>query len=256
MEIQARVRDKDALARELGWFSIALGTAQIAAPGAMCRVVGAEPDGSAPSVMRLMGVREVAVGTAILARPRPTAWLWSRVAGDVLDLALLGVVAARHRRARTGLAIAQVAAVTVADVAEARFMSERRGPVRGAMLVCKAVTIDRPVEEVRRAWEDTPELRRKIGETGATVRIVDAPGDRGAEVVVELTLESRAGDLGLAADKLRGRDLPTQLSDDLRCFKQQVETGRVVRSEGSPDGHLLADHLRQRAAQPLEEAVR
>ena len=56
--------------------------------------------------------------------------------------------------------------------------------------------------------------------------------------------------------KLTGKDLATQLSDDLRRLKQQIETGQVVRSDGAPDGHLLADHLRQRAAQPLEEAVR
>jgi hypothetical protein len=51
-------------------------------------------------------------------------------------------------------------------------------------------------------------------------------------------------------------DLATELSDDLRRLKQQIETGAVVRSEGSPDGHVLADHVTQRAAQPFEEAVR
>jgi hypothetical protein len=33
-----------------------------------------------------------------------------------------------------------------------------------------------------------------------------------------------------------------------------VEAGEVVRSDSTPDGHRLADHLRQRAAQPVEEA--
>jgi len=37
---------------------------------------------------------------------------------------------------------------------------------------------------------------------------------------------------------------------------QQVETGEVVRSDSTPAGHRLTQHLRQRAAQPLEEAVR
>ena len=66
----------------------------------------------------------------------------------------------------------------------------------------------------------------------------------------------RAGDLGTAAAKLAGKDLATQLSDDLRRFKQQVETGEVVRSDGTPTGHLLTTYLKQRPAQPLEEAVR
>jgi uncharacterized membrane protein len=41
-----------------------------------------------------------------------------------------------------------------------------------------------------------------------------------------------------------------QLRDDLRRFKQVLETGEVVRSEGSPDGTRTQRQLRQRAAQP------
>jgi uncharacterized membrane protein len=56
--------------------------------------------------------------------------------------------------------------------------------------------------------------------------------------------------------KLSGKDLATQLADDLRRFKQLLETGEIVRSDATPAGHLLADHLKQRPAQPLEEAIR
>jgi hypothetical protein len=69
MEVQVRVRDKDSLAETLGWFSMGLGAAQIAAPRAICRLVGASTEGFAPRVMRLMGVREITQGTGILARP-------------------------------------------------------------------------------------------------------------------------------------------------------------------------------------------
>src|ERR671927_218276 len=92
-----RARDKDTLAQFLGWFSIGLGTAQVAAPRAMCRVVGATGEGRSPAVMRLMGLRELAQGTGILTRPRPTAWLWSRVVGDAVDLAALALVGVRNR---------------------------------------------------------------------------------------------------------------------------------------------------------------
>jgi uncharacterized membrane protein len=256
MAVDVRVRDKDPLAQFLGWFSLGLGTAQLAAPRALCRLVGASDEGLAPRVMRLMGARELTQGTGILARPRPTAWLWSRVAGDAIDLSLLGVVAARNRRLRTGLAIANVLAVTVPDVYESRFLSRKQGPVRAAMRIRKAVTIDRPREEVEQAWHAANELRRKVEDVGARASFAAAPGDRGTELAVELEHDPPAGDLGAAAQKLTGRDLATQLSDDLRRFKQQVETGQVVRSEGTPDGHLLAGHLRQRAARPLEEAIR
>ena len=256
MAVELRVRDKDPLAQFLGWFSIGLGTAQLVAPRTLSRIVGASDDGVAPRVLRAMGARELTQGAGILVRPRPTMWLWSRVAGDAVDLALLGLVAAQNRKARTAFAIANVLAVTVPDVYESRFLSRRKGEPRRGMLIRKAVTIQKPRDEVEQAWQAAAELRRKVDDAGASVAFVEAPGDRGTEVRVEFEHAPPAGDLGAAVQKLTGSDLATQLSDDLRRFKQRVETGEVVRSEGTPDGNLLADHLRQRAAQPLEEAVR
>jgi uncharacterized membrane protein len=256
MAVEVRVRDKDPLAQFLGWFSIGLGTTQLAAPRALCKVVGANGEGLAPSLMRLMGLREITQGTGILTRPRPTAWLWSRVAGDALDLALLALIGAKNRRARTAFPIANVIAVTVADVYESRFLSCKQGEPRSAMRIRKAVTIQRPRDDVENAWQGASDLRRKVDEARATVTFADAPGDRGTELIVEFDHDPPAGDLGAALQKLSGKDLATQLSDDLRRLKQQIETGEVVRSDGTPDGHLLADHLRQRAARPLEEAAR
>jgi hypothetical protein len=256
MTVQVRRGDRDPLAQFLGWFSIGLGTAQIAAPGTMCRVVGASTSGLAPKLMRAMGVRELVQGVGILTRPRPTSWLWSRVAGDALDLSLLGVTAAKNRRARTAFAIANVVAVTVPDVYESRFLSKKQGPPRSAKLIRKAVTINRPRHEVEEAWMAAAEVRQKVDRAGASVRFAEAPGSRGTELIVEFEDDPPAGEIGAVVKKLAGRDLATQLSDDLRRIKQQVETGQVVRSDGAPDGHLLFDHLRQRAAQPQKEAVR
>jgi hypothetical protein len=258
MNVDVRVRDKDPLAVFLGWFSVGLGTAQLVAPKTMSKVIGADGDGLAPTVMRAMGAREAAQGIGILVRPRPTTWLWSRVVGDVLDLSLLALVAVKNRRLRTAFAIANVIAVTIPDVYESRFLSRKRGPVRAAKKIRKAVTIDRARADVEQAWLGAADLRRKVEDRGAAVTFAAAPGGRGTELIVEFEHDPPAGDLGAAAEKLMGRDLATQLSDDLRRFKQHVETGEVVRSDATPDGHLLADHLRQRAAQPLEreEAVR
>src|SRR5947209_13247609 len=94
--VSIRSRDKDPLAQFLGWFSVALGTAQVAAPRAMCRLIGARGKGRAPTLMRVMGAREITQGLGILVRPRPTGWLWSRVAGDALDVALLAVTAVQN----------------------------------------------------------------------------------------------------------------------------------------------------------------
>ena len=68
-----------------------------------------------------------------------------------------------------------------------------------------------------------------------------APGRRGQEAL----------DRDLEIHRLTAR-LRTLLADELRRFKQLVETGEIVRSDATPDGHLLADHLKQRAAQPQE----
>lgn len=253
-----RARDKDSLAQFLGWFSVGLGTTQLAAPRAMCRLVGASGKGLAPTLMRLMGVRELAQGIAILARPRPTAWLWSRVGGDALDLSLLGLTAATNdgRRKRTAFAIANVVAVTVPDVYESLHLTGKTGEPVASMLVRKAVTINRPRGEVEDAWARTTELRDNIVSSGGAVTFRDAPGDRGTEVAVEFLHRPPAGDLGAVAQKLTGKDLATELSDDLRRFKQRIETGSVVRSDSTPAGHLLAGHVKQRPAQPLEEATR
>ena len=252
-----RTRDKDSLAQFLGWFSLALGTAQLVAPRQFCRLVGAPDDGLAPAAMRLIGTRELTQGMAILARPRPTVWLWSRVAGDGIDLTLLGLTAARNgTRRRTAVALASVAAVSVPDVLESLHLSRKRGPVQEGRLVRKAVTINRPRDEVEGAWRDAAELREKVAKRGASVSLSEAPGKRGTELAVELVEAPPLGDLGAAASKLAGKDLATELSDDLRRFKQLVETGEVARSDSTPEGHLLADHLKQRAAQPREEVRR
>jgi uncharacterized membrane protein len=251
-----RARDKDTLAEFLGWFSAGLGAAELLAPRPMCRAIGADPDGAAPRLMRLMGGRELAQGIGILVSPRPKRWMWMRVAGDALDLTLLALTAARHRRGRTAFAIANVLAVTVPDVLESRYLATKRGTPQKAMLVRKAVTINKPREEVEAAWLRASELREKIQEHDARVAFAKAPGNRGTELAVEFDYAPPAGDLGKAVEKLTGKDLATQLADDLRRFKQRVETGEVVRSDSTPDGHLLAEHLKQRPAQPLEEVAR
>jgi uncharacterized membrane protein len=253
-----RARDKDALAQFLGWFSLGLGTAQVTAPRAMCRLIGAEGKGASRTIMRVIGIREIVQGLGILMRPRPTTWLWSRVAGDGLDLSLLALTAMknRQRRGRTGMAIANVMAVAVPDVLESVELSRRGGRPRRGMLVRKAVTINRPRDEVQGAWAAAVDLRLKIQEAGGSVVFSDAPGNRGTELAVDFIDAPPAGDLGGAVLKLTGRAIAMQLSDDLRRFKQLIETGEITRSDSTPDGHLLAEHVRQRPAQPLEEAVR
>jgi hypothetical protein len=84
----------DSLERGLGWFSIALGTAAVAAPRMVCWLSGTR----SPTVMRLVGMRELTAGLGILTRRDREPWLWSRVVGDTFDLAALAVALGRGGR--------------------------------------------------------------------------------------------------------------------------------------------------------------
>jgi hypothetical protein len=104
------------LANALGWFSLGLGAAELLAPQAMAHWLGMRH--GAP-ILKAYGAREVAAGAAMLASRNKAPFVWSRVAGDVLDIATLVSVAIERpsKRQRVALALAAVAGVTVADIA-------------------------------------------------------------------------------------------------------------------------------------------
>jgi uncharacterized membrane protein len=82
------------------------------------------------------------------------------------------------------------------------------------------------------------------------VRFTRAPGGRGTEVRLQLTYEPPAGTLGNAVARLLGEEPRQQVTDDLRRFKQVLETGEVVRSEGSPEGPRSLRLVAQLPGQP------
>ena len=127
------------------------------------------------------------------------------------------------------------------------------------MRVKAAITVRKPEDELRRRWDELKgdkEIMRHdwAGEEG-DVTFVAAPGDRGTELHVDLDLSPTGGVVGARLAKVLGEDPEQKVKDDLRRFKQVVETGEVVRSDGSPAGHSAKQHLKQRPAQPLDEPV-
>ena len=86
-----------------------------------------------------------------------------------------------------------------------------------------------------------------------SVRFSPAPGDRGTEVKVTVHYDLPAGRLGKAVAGLLGESPEQQVTDDLRRFKQVMETGQVVRSEGSPQGTSAKQLMRQHPGQPMGE---
>lgn len=126
-----------------------------------------------------------------------------------------------------------------------------RGPA-GRGIEWDAQIVDEQPERMI-AWRSMPGAR--VPNAGR-VRFVPAPGWRGTEIRVQLGYAPPGGALGRAVGKLLGEEPEQQVRDDLRRFKQVLETGEVVRSEGSPDGISVRQQLIQRPAQPLPAAAR
>lgn len=105
------------VARSLGWFSVGLGLMEIFAPRTVARWTGVRH----PALLQSYGVRELVSGIGILSSDRPAGWMWSRVAGDAIDLATLGETLAEaepgsERYQRALAATAAVAGVMTVDV--------------------------------------------------------------------------------------------------------------------------------------------
>ncbi|WFE99131.1 SRPBCC family protein [Micromonospora sp. WMMD964] len=298
-----------ALPSALGLLSLALGVGALVAPGPLARLTGVDDSPAARAVLPTVGLRELGSAAGLLSGRHPAGWAWSRVAGDVMDLTLLGRALAdrdgerRRRVALTTLAVAGIAAVDL--LSAVRIGRARRARARVIRMEI-GVTVNRSPAEAYRFWRDVENLPRFMAHlesvraddlrrshwvargpagrhvewdaeiiddqpnksitwrslpgTGVPnagrVRFVPAPGDRGTEVRVELRYAPPAGSLGRTVAKLFGEEPEQQVRDDLRRFKQVLETGEVVRSESSPNGISVRQQAAQRPAQPLPASRR
>jgi hypothetical protein len=121
----------ETLARALGVFSLAVGVIELVAPGRISRWLGLK---SHRPLLRGYGARELASGAGLVAMRDPVVFVWSRVAGDAMSLATLGLGLRRSRRkANLAIALGSVAAVTALDVACAvRLTQHARQPKKPA----------------------------------------------------------------------------------------------------------------------------
>jgi uncharacterized membrane protein len=284
---ESRARSTEPLAKALGWFSIALGAAEIAAPSRMARLIGADDSDATHATLRAFGAREIAAGAAILAQPDQARWLWSRVGGDALDLAWLGrnMASGGRRGNRLGIAAAAVGGVAALDMLAARRLGREpsgRASGRAGVKVEQVVTINRSIEELYGFWRDFanfPHFMRHLTrveildqrrsrwtakapagmsvqwvaeivedrqaewiawrslpgsqvEHSGSVRFTPAPGARGTEVRVQMEYLPPAGRFGRIIAMMFGEEPEQQIRDDLRRFKQLMETGEIPVSDG------------------------
>ena len=112
------------------------------------------------------------------------------------------------------------------------------------MSVSSAITINETQQEIaaRLPQGDPP-----LSDDDAQVSFAPAPGDRGTEVRV--VLPDAPEGLGQKVAAVMGVDAQRDLDDALRRFKQLLETGEIVRSDGSPTG---TDARAQRSQQPAQ----
>jgi uncharacterized membrane protein len=257
------------LANGLGWFSIGLGVSELIAAGAMANFIGVRNSSSNRSVLRAYGVREIAAGIGILAQQRPAGWLWARIAGDMLDLASLAsaVTSGGSKGGRLARSIGAVAGVTALDLYCASQMDrlpQSRGHDEQSRRASHSalITIDRPAEDLYRQLRDFMRARGEGGESHiftSGVEIVEdpasqrlrwrarpaagitvsgnihfqpAPANRGTIVKAELDspLSGMAGRIAGRAVRYAGGEL---LQNELRKFKQLVETGEIATSDST-----------------------
>lgn len=242
-------------------------------PRRLLRAVGVRDDGKAVAWTRAVGVREHLATLNIVANRQRRIGMWSRVAGDTMDLALLGAAYRYKREDGTRLLSAMgivagvlaldvftAAQLTRADRAHVRDTSDSAGvgvehdTGGGPLRVRTAVTIRRPDDEVRRAFRDfdwsafDPAALEASGE----VRFAPAPGDRGTELHLDHQ-PAAAGGIGAMAAKVVGQAPDQRINDELRRFKALIETGVAVRSEKSPEGPSATRQIlhKRQPAQPL-----
>ncbi|GAA2709893.1 SRPBCC family protein [Micromonospora olivasterospora] len=303
IERETQSRGSQGLARFLGWFSLGLGVTTLAARPQVGRLCGVDDSRTAQTVLQAAGVRELGHAAALLF-PRRAGWgAWTRVAGDVMDLAA-STTAMRNRRGerrrRLMYTTWALAGITAVDL-YAAVQVTRGGRFRASNRVQASVTINRSAEDAYRFWHDFENLPRfmshlesvrMVGDRrshwtakapagrrvewdaeivadrpnemitwrsvdGATVpnsgsvRFVPAAGGRGTEVRVDLEYAPPGRMFGAALAKIFGEHPQQQICDDLRRFKQVMETGEIARSDGSPDGTNTQQQIKQRPAQPL-----
>jgi uncharacterized membrane protein len=290
---------RDPLAKTLGWVSLGLGIPPLTTTSTFNRMIGVRDAGLERGAAVFVGARELVAAAGLLRWTNP-AWLWARVGGDAMDLAMLGRSLAtsngRDRR-RTVAATAAVASIAAVDV-YAAVTRTRREP---AVELTASTTVSKTPDEVYPYWRDFSNLptfmahldevtvrpdgtthwratapfgkdvawdaettqdtpgeriawRSRPGadvDNEGSVEFASAPGGHSTEVRVRIRYRLPGGKLGEAVARYFGEDPHQQLDDDLRRFKQIVETGEVTRSDGAPYGKRARKEFPQRPAQPM-----
>ena len=212
------------LAKGLGWFSIGLGLAELLAPRAIASISGVSKERT--GLIRLYGLREIAAGITIFAQEKPTEGVWSRVAGDALDLTSLGLAATNPsaKKGRIAFATANVLAVTALDVMCAMQLSGNG--TRGIHAKGSCV-VNREPEDVYAFWRNFQNLPRFMRHVESVEDLGDGrshwrvKGPAGMDVEWDATIVA---------------DVPNEVITWRSLENSDVDNAGAVRFERAPGG--------------------
>lgn len=230
-----RREGNNSLAVALGWFSIGLGLAELLMPRQVSRAVGVK---ESPNLVRSLGVRELVSGAGILRNRQQQGWLWSRVGGDMMDLALLGAGARspQANRRKVAVAAAMVAGVAVADmIASMQQQRTLTRPINGVVHFSKTIWVNKPAEEVYRFWRNFEGFPRFMGHLEEVQQIDEkrshwkARGPAGMKVEWDAEILEDVPNEHLAWRSMEGADIDN--AGVVRFEKAPGGRGTIVRIE-------------------------
>ena len=267
---------QDPMAKGLGVFSLALGIPQTLAPGRVNRLIGVKDTTTSRAIMRAVGVRELVAGVGIFTDRRPAGWIWARVAGDTMDLALLGSALRNQSTSptRTLAATGAVAGAFAADVVDGVRLSRAAPDANGSapeaelpVQVTAAITVRRDRAELYEMWRDFerfPDFMAHLEEvraTGTTTSHWKARGPLGmtvewdAEITDEVPGEriawrsvegSKVDNSGTVRFVTAPGDQGTELHVDMRYSPPAGAVGATIaKIFGEEPGIQLKDDLRR-----------
>jgi uncharacterized membrane protein len=237
------------IAQALGWLSVGMGVVAVACPKTVSRLMGLSPR---PTALRLMGLRDVALGVGILKNPSDPAWLWARTAADLSDLAMV-----RHatnedpHNARLALSAGATLGVTLLDAICAQQTGVARQHAYGnrAIRFSESVVINRGRHECYRFWRDIerfptfmPFLKSvRVTDDGRSHWIVDGTGKSGVSWDAEITED-------IPGERIAWRSAPGSEIDNagsVRFERAAGDRGTVVRVRLQYDlpGHEVGSAL-------------
>lgn len=177
------IKPIDRAGRALGWFSLGLGAVELFSPRTVTRTLGVE---GREGIVRAMGAREVAAGVLCLSANSDYG-AFSRVGGDMIDLAALGAAYRddNPKKRNVGIAIAAVTAIAVVDAivgarirelhsrkSEPRDFSDRSGFPKGIAYSRGKAAGDIPADF--KAAPKAAEASRPTGEATPAARVLES----------------------------------------------------------------------------------